>query len=77
MGWNTPEVGEVVVYYVDAERTVFATVTAAIFWDLVDLELEDGTVMRNVRRVLEIIDGGAVRVEMVTGRFRRRGARPP
>lgn len=52
MGENMPEVGERVVYHVAEGSSVFAHVVRVEFWDLVDLQLEDGTLVAKVRRVV-------------------------
>ncbi len=65
MGDNLPEVGEHVLYFVES-GTVIAEVVAVHFWDLVDLRLDDGTELRNVRRVLAMGLG-----ESDVGRFER------
>lgn len=53
MGDQVPLVGERVVYHVNEHEAVFARVLRAVFWDLVDLELErDNLVVLGVRRVV-------------------------
>jgi hypothetical protein len=51
LGDNLPAVGEQVAYFTE-RGTVRAVVIAVTFWDLVDLELEDGTILLGVRRIL-------------------------
>jgi hypothetical protein len=69
MGSNLPEVGERVAYFTNS-GTVPATVIVVHFWDLVDLELDDGTIVRCVRRILAMGLG-----ESDAGRFERFVAR--
>lgn len=65
MGENLPEVGETVHYFTE-RGTELAIVLAVTFWDLVDLELADGTILRGVRRILAMNIG-----ESDVGRFER------
>lgn len=67
-----PEVGEIVAYHTPEGETVFAHVVDVIFWDLVDLKLGDGTILRNVRRTV-ITFGGSIVAQR--GRFDRIGDR--
>ncbi len=66
MGENLPTVGELVAYYIDSERSVFAEVVHVWFWDLVDIRLPSGELIREVRRVLDWGNGAPLQ-----GRFRR------
>lgn len=50
-------VGEVVTYYVTDEITCLAVVVNVIFWDLADLELATGEIIRARRVVVEDEDG--------------------
>lgn len=70
MGDNLPEVGELVAYHTPDGGTVMAQVVVVTFWDLVDLKLGDGTVVRNVRRSI-LTPHGTIVVER--GRFDRIG----
>lgn len=72
MGENLPEIGERVTWHTDEGEIVFATVVRVYFWDLVDLELAQGVVIRGVRRVIDttgIPDVGDL--VSVIGRFQR------
>lgn len=51
MGENLPIVGEHVLYFTE-KGTVIAEVIVVHFWDLVDLKLDDGTLVPRVRRIL-------------------------
>lgn len=68
MGDNLPTVGELVAYTTLDGRVIMAKVLAVTFWDLVDLELGDGTVLRDVRRKV-ITHGGTAVADL--GRFDR------
>lgn len=71
MGDNLPSVGERVVYNRTETDSVFATVIRVTYWDLVDLELECGVRLSDVRRVVTFVDEGIVIRECVVGRFER------
>lgn len=66
---HTPVVGEIVAFYVSTDQFVLATVTAAHFWDWVDLELPGGMILRRVRRVFDWPDFPDDVI--VIGRFQR------
>lgn len=64
-----PNVGEVVDYYLAEDLTCSAVVLCVYFYDLVDLQLEDGQVVKGVRRAwIWQLEGWSN-----VGRFLRRG----
>lgn len=63
-----PQVGEKVAYYTKDGR-VYATIVAVHAWDHVDLELSDGRIILDVRRVLSAHIKGADSTDV--GRFER------
>lgn len=72
MGENSPEVGERVAWIGYDGDVTTATVIAVVFWDLVDLMLEGGTIIRGVRRITEVRHpDGAIGELPAVGRFAR------
>lgn len=65
MGEHMPRVGERVAYYTTT-GVVFGKVIAVRYWDVVDLELDAGAVLREVRRAFTFGD-----LDVRVGRFER------